>query len=48
MQTYFTKLSNYLEDGRFGIEDFYASDHLNTEGAIKFSKLLAIEALSRD
>jgi len=31
---------DYLKDGRFNKDDFYDTDHLSTEGALKFSKIL--------
>lgn len=34
------KYLNFLKDPRFEEKDFYDSDHLNSDGAVKFSKLL--------
>jgi len=36
---------NYLTDARFTIEDFMDSDHLSTQGAIKFSEILKAEVV---
>ncbi|HYF02911.1 MAG TPA: D-alanyl-lipoteichoic acid biosynthesis protein DltD [Patescibacteria group bacterium] len=38
---------NYFSDTRFSLSDFNDNDHLNPQGAIKFSKILDEEALSK-
>jgi len=39
-RTYQVDYLNYYSDSRFGDEDFYDCDHLNYDGAKKFSKIL--------
>jgi hypothetical protein len=39
------KYCNYFSDDRFNLSDFVDGDHLNRDGAIKFSKLLGREVL---
>ncbi len=36
---------NYLKDNRFNKEDFYDNDHLNSEGAEKFSQIIDNEII---
>lgn len=38
---------NYLRDERFAAEDFFDSDHLNTRGAEKFSRILKNETIEK-
>lgn len=38
---------NYIDDARFGIDDFQDSDHLNTQGAEKFSLILRDEVVEK-
>jgi len=40
-----TKYFNYLQDKRFTDEDFFNCDHLNNNGAVKFSKIVNDEIL---
>jgi hypothetical protein len=43
---YNIKYLNYLHDIRFDINDYFNNDHLNTSGAIKFSKILKEDLLN--
>ncbi len=45
IQKYNLGYYNYLKDDRFSAEDFFDSDHLNTRGAEKFSRLLRDEII---
>ncbi|HEX9060640.1 MAG TPA: DUF1574 family protein, partial [Clostridia bacterium] len=45
---YGIKYFNYINDSRFVVEDFRNNDHLNPNGAVKFSKILNNEILSKE
>jgi hypothetical protein len=40
------RYTEFLEDGRFERADFYNDDHLNEDGAAKFTKILDAEVLA--
>ena len=46
-QKYGLEYDNYLKDERFTAEDFADSDHLNTQGAEKFSTILKNEVVKK-
>ena len=46
-QKYNLKYYNYLKDRRFTADDFADSDHLNTQGAEKFSNILKDEVVKK-
>jgi hypothetical protein len=43
---YGVRYTDFLEDGRFERADFYNDDHLNEDGAAKFTKILDAEVLA--
>jgi hypothetical protein len=45
---YGLKFYDYLRDPRFHQEDFYDNDHLNSSGALKFSKIFDQEVLCKN
>lgn len=46
-QKYGLEYGNYLKDERFDDEDFYDGDHLSTQGAEKFSRILKDEIIEK-
>lgn len=40
-----TRYFNYLNDGRFALNDFYDDDHLNTQGSEKLSRIVNEEVI---
>ena len=46
-QKYGLEYYNYMTDERFVAEDFGDSDHLNTQGAKKFSRILKDEVIEK-
>jgi len=47
-EKYSVNYYNYLQDGRFNIDDFYDYDHLNKNGAQKFSRFLDKEVIKKE
>lgn len=47
IQKYNLGYYNYLKGERFSAADFFDSDHLNTRGAEKFSRLLRDEIIEK-